>query len=151
MIDRVTDDPTLEHLEQLARSVAMSGTFGDGDRLDVMAACAGSRTSNRRRADTRRTGDDGTIGIAATTAPTRAVQVLERCPRKTTPRRHLPASTSIVCRRLVTLRRTKLLPKCYGAENERSPGRRLMASDQGLIRRAGEIRTPDLLSPRQAR
>jgi hypothetical protein len=59
MIDRVTDDPTLEHLEQLAQSVAMSGTFGDGDRLDVMAACAGSRTSNRRRAGTRRTGDDG--------------------------------------------------------------------------------------------
>ena len=38
MIDRVTDDPTPEDLEQLARSVAMSGVLGDRDRLDVVAA-----------------------------------------------------------------------------------------------------------------
>jgi hypothetical protein len=38
MIDRVTDYPTPEDLEQLARSVAMSGAVGDRDRLDVVAA-----------------------------------------------------------------------------------------------------------------
>ncbi len=38
MIDRVTDDPTPEDLEQLARSVTMSGVLGDRDRLDVVAA-----------------------------------------------------------------------------------------------------------------
>ena len=38
MIDRVTDEPTPEELEQLARSVAMSGALGDRDRLDVVAA-----------------------------------------------------------------------------------------------------------------
>ncbi len=35
---RVTDTPTPEHLEQLARSVAMSGVLGDRDRLDVVVA-----------------------------------------------------------------------------------------------------------------
>jgi hypothetical protein len=36
---RVTDDePTPEDLEQLGRSVAMSGARGDRDRLDVVAA-----------------------------------------------------------------------------------------------------------------
>jgi hypothetical protein len=35
----VTDDePTPEDLEQLGRSVAMSGARGDRDRLDVVAA-----------------------------------------------------------------------------------------------------------------
>jgi hypothetical protein len=34
----VTDDPTPEDLEQLARCVAMSGVLGDRDRLDVVAA-----------------------------------------------------------------------------------------------------------------
>ena len=38
MIDNVTDDPTPEDLEQLARSVAMSGVLGDRDRLDVVTA-----------------------------------------------------------------------------------------------------------------
>ncbi len=38
MIDRVTDEPTPEDLEQLARSVAMSGALGDRDRLDVVVA-----------------------------------------------------------------------------------------------------------------
>lgn len=38
MIDRVTDPPTPEELEQLARSVAMSGVLGDRDRLDVVEA-----------------------------------------------------------------------------------------------------------------
>ena len=38
MIDNVTDDPTAEDLEQLARSVAMSGVLGDRDRLDVVVA-----------------------------------------------------------------------------------------------------------------
>ena len=37
-LDRVTKDPTSEDLEQLARSVAMSGVFGDRDRLDVVVA-----------------------------------------------------------------------------------------------------------------
>ena len=37
-LDRVTDDPTPEDLEQLARSVAMSGVLGDRDRLDVVVA-----------------------------------------------------------------------------------------------------------------
>ena len=32
------DEPTPEELEQLARSVAMSGALGDRDRLDVVAA-----------------------------------------------------------------------------------------------------------------
>ncbi len=34
----MTDEPTPEHLEQLARSVAMSGVLGDRDRLDVGVA-----------------------------------------------------------------------------------------------------------------
>jgi hypothetical protein len=34
----VTDEPSPEDLEQLARSVAMSGVLGDRDRLDVVAA-----------------------------------------------------------------------------------------------------------------
>jgi hypothetical protein len=38
MIDRVTDEPSPEDLEQLARSVAMAGALGDCDRLDVAAA-----------------------------------------------------------------------------------------------------------------
>ena len=38
MIGTVTDEPTPEDLEQLARSVAMSGVLGDRDRLDVVAA-----------------------------------------------------------------------------------------------------------------
>ena len=38
IIDRVTDVPTPEDLEQLARSVAMSGVLGDRDRLDVVTA-----------------------------------------------------------------------------------------------------------------
>lgn len=38
MIDEVTDDPTPEDLEQLARSVAMSGVLGDRDHLDVVVA-----------------------------------------------------------------------------------------------------------------
>ena len=37
-LDRVTDEPTPEELEQLARSVAMSGVLGDRDRPDVVAA-----------------------------------------------------------------------------------------------------------------
>ena len=32
------DDPSPEDLEQLARSVAMSGVLGDRDRLEVVAA-----------------------------------------------------------------------------------------------------------------
>ena len=38
IIDEVTDEPTPEDLEQLARSVAMSGVLGDRYRLDVVAA-----------------------------------------------------------------------------------------------------------------
>jgi hypothetical protein len=39
MIDRVTDnDPTPEQLEQLARSIAMSGNLGDRDRREVIGA-----------------------------------------------------------------------------------------------------------------
>jgi hypothetical protein len=34
----VTDDPTPEDLDQLARSVAMPSAVGDRDRLDVVAA-----------------------------------------------------------------------------------------------------------------
>ena len=34
----MTDNPTPEDLEQLARSVAMSGVLGDRDRLDVVVA-----------------------------------------------------------------------------------------------------------------
>ena len=37
-LDDVADDRTPEDLEQLARSVAMSGVLGDRDRLDVVAA-----------------------------------------------------------------------------------------------------------------
>ena len=37
-LDRVTDGPTPEELEQLARSVAMAGVLGDRDLLDVVAA-----------------------------------------------------------------------------------------------------------------
>ena len=37
-LDRVTDTPTPEDLEQLARSVAMSSVLGDRDRLDVVVA-----------------------------------------------------------------------------------------------------------------
>ena len=37
-LDQVTDEPTPEDLEQLARSVAMSGVLGDCDRLDVVMA-----------------------------------------------------------------------------------------------------------------
>ena len=60
MIDRVTDEPTPEELEQLARSVAMSGVLGDRDRLDVVAAlrrladiekAVKSHASNWRRPD----------------------------------------------------------------------------------------------------
>jgi hypothetical protein len=32
------DDPTPEDLEQLARSVAVSGVLGDRDRLELVAA-----------------------------------------------------------------------------------------------------------------
>ena len=38
MLVEVIDDPTPEELEQLARSVAMSGVLGDRDRLEVVAA-----------------------------------------------------------------------------------------------------------------
>jgi hypothetical protein len=38
MIDEVTDEPTPEQLEQLARSIAMSGNLGDRDRRDVIDA-----------------------------------------------------------------------------------------------------------------
>ena len=60
MIDRVTDEPTPEELEQLARSVAMSGVLGDRERLDVVAAlrrladiekAVKSHASNWRRPD----------------------------------------------------------------------------------------------------
>lgn len=34
----MNDEPTPEDLEQLARSVAMSGVLGDRDRLDVVIA-----------------------------------------------------------------------------------------------------------------
>jgi hypothetical protein len=34
----VTDNPTPEDLERLARSVAVSGVLGDGDRLEVVVA-----------------------------------------------------------------------------------------------------------------
>jgi len=34
----VTDEPTPEALEQLARSVAMSGRLGDRDRQDIIDA-----------------------------------------------------------------------------------------------------------------
>jgi hypothetical protein len=60
MIDEVTDDPTPEDLEQLARSVAMSGALGDRDRLDVVAAlrrlaeidkAVRHHPSNRRRSN----------------------------------------------------------------------------------------------------
>jgi hypothetical protein len=37
-LGEVTDDPTPEDLEQLARSVAMSGVLGDRDRIEVVAA-----------------------------------------------------------------------------------------------------------------
>ena len=37
MIDNVTDDQAPGDLEQLARSVAMSGVLSDRDRLDVAA------------------------------------------------------------------------------------------------------------------
>jgi hypothetical protein len=37
-IDRVTDNPSPVDLEQLARSVAMSGVLGDRDRLEVVKA-----------------------------------------------------------------------------------------------------------------
>ncbi len=37
-LDNVTDEPTPEDREQLARSVAMSGALGDCDRLDVVVA-----------------------------------------------------------------------------------------------------------------
>jgi hypothetical protein len=37
-LDRVTDEPSIQDLEQLARSVAMSGVLGDRDRLDVVVA-----------------------------------------------------------------------------------------------------------------
>ncbi|HYN34862.1 MAG TPA: hypothetical protein VES40_19715 [Ilumatobacteraceae bacterium] len=47
----MTDDPTPEHLEQLAPSVAMSGVLGKRDRLDVVMAlrrlAAIDRTSKR--------------------------------------------------------------------------------------------------------
>jgi hypothetical protein len=38
MIDVVTNDPTPEDFEHLARSIAMSGALGDRDRLDVVTA-----------------------------------------------------------------------------------------------------------------
>ena len=38
MIDEMTDDLTPEDIEQLARSVAMSGVLGDRDRIDVVTA-----------------------------------------------------------------------------------------------------------------
>ena len=56
----MTDEPTPEELEQLARSVAMSGVLGDRDRLDVVAAlrrladiekAVKSHASNWRRPD----------------------------------------------------------------------------------------------------
>jgi hypothetical protein len=56
MNDPVTDDPTPEELEQLARSVAMSGVLGDRDRptvpdLGVMAVCVAS-TGRKSRCST---------------------------------------------------------------------------------------------------
>lgn len=38
IIATVTDEPTPEALEQLARSVAMSGRLGDRDRQDIIDA-----------------------------------------------------------------------------------------------------------------
>lgn len=38
IIDHVTDEPTPEQREQLARSVPMRGVLGDRDRIDVVAA-----------------------------------------------------------------------------------------------------------------
>ena len=37
-LDPVNDEPTPENIEQLARSVAMSGNLGDRDRRDVIDA-----------------------------------------------------------------------------------------------------------------
>ena len=57
MIDRVIDEPTPEELEQLARSVAMSGALGDRDRLDVVAALrrlADIEKATRRHPSNRR-------------------------------------------------------------------------------------------------
>ena len=57
MIDRVTDEPTPEELEQLARSVAMSGALGDRDRIDVVSALrrlAEIDKATRRHPATRR-------------------------------------------------------------------------------------------------
>lgn len=39
----MADDPTPEDLEQLARSIAMSGVLGDRDRGDVIDALRVSR------------------------------------------------------------------------------------------------------------
>jgi hypothetical protein len=38
IIDRLSNEPTPEHLKDLARSVAMSGVLGDRDRLEVVVA-----------------------------------------------------------------------------------------------------------------
>jgi hypothetical protein len=57
VIEQVTDTPTPEHLEQLARSVAMSGALGDRDRLEVVAAprrLAGIDEAARRNPANRR-------------------------------------------------------------------------------------------------
>jgi hypothetical protein len=53
----VTETPKPEHLEQLARSVAMSGALGDRDRLEVVAALrrlAGIDEAARRHPANRR-------------------------------------------------------------------------------------------------
>ena len=65
MLDRVTDDPTREDLEQLARSVAMSGVLGDRDRLDVVTALrrlADIDKSKRRHPAGGRKSDPGNAG-----------------------------------------------------------------------------------------
>ena len=57
----MTDNPTPEQLEQLARSVAMSGVLGDRDRIDVVTALRRLAEIDRakRPAGTRPAGDDG--------------------------------------------------------------------------------------------
>lgn len=45
----MTDDPTPEGLEQLARSVAMSGVLGDRDRLAEIDNATRRHPSNRHR------------------------------------------------------------------------------------------------------
>jgi hypothetical protein len=58
----VTDDPIPEDLEQLARSVAMSGVLGDRDRLDVVAALR--RLAEIDKAAARHPSDRRTRGTA---------------------------------------------------------------------------------------